>query len=93
MLVFMLSDTKLVCFVKCIVIRQQVCAFRWCHILFCIFQAPTSFPIAGLDGQNNALGNILHISFVLQKQKRKSRKGRGGGNIGGPDFLDSPVGH
>jgi len=34
----------------------------------------------------------LRPPFLLQKQKRKSRKGRGGGNIGGPDFLDSPVG-
>ena len=36
----------------------------------------------------------LRPPFLLQKQKRKSRKGRGGGAIGGggPDFLDSPVG-
>ena len=76
MLVFMLSDTKLVCFVKCIVIRQQVCAFRWCHILFCIFQAPTSFPIAGLmdETMHWVIFCIFHLLLLYRNKREKAEK-------------------
>ena len=79
MLVFMLSDTKLVCFVKCIVIGQQLCAFRWCHILFCIFQAPTSFPIAGLmdETMHWVIFCIFHLLLLYTETKEKKQKRTG----------------